>query len=225
MLIWAPSDCVIVITLKRVVFVSMGCSVWASLWPELHLTQTRLQEGYWWHFPWAFKLPGHLQSRWELNHRPRTQLLWKMAFQPLNHHLKFCFSKDTYSVILCFLAAKVPRLKFLFLCNTAPALPCSSGTIKPACAAGAPLGQPWNGCLSIMLVGNQIVSGFLSSAFFFICSKMPSWLPLKLKVDKSAQTSGFLQLSKYWFTSGFCKKWHEILLISKVICGLVTCES
>lgn len=66
---------------------------------------------------------------------------------------------------------------------------------------------------------------FLSSAFVFIFSEMLSWLPLKLEVDKGAPTNSFLQLSKYCFTSGFCKKWHEILLISKVICGLVTCES
>lgn len=72
-----------------------------------------------------------------------------------------------------------------------------SGTIKAACGAGASLGQQWNGCFSIALVGNQIVSGFLSSAFVFICSKMRSSLPLELEVDKSAQTNGFLQLSKH----------------------------
>lgn len=133
-------------------FVSMGRGIWAPSWPELHLTQTRWQEGYWCHFPWAFNLPGHLQSRWELNHRPRAQLLWKMAFQPLNHHSKGRFSRDIYSVILCFLTAKVMRLKFLCLCSPVPSPACcSSGTIKPACGAGAPLGQPWNGCLSVVL--------------------------------------------------------------------------
>lgn len=84
----------------------------------------------------------------------RAQLLWKMAFQPLKHS-KRCFSKGTYSVILHFLAAKLLGLKFPCLCNTVRALPCySTGTITPACGAGAPLGQPWNGCLSIVLVSS-----------------------------------------------------------------------
>lgn len=148
-------------------------------------------------FPQASKLPGHLQSRWELNHRPRALLLWKMSFQPLNHHSKCCFSEDTYSAILHSLMVKVLRLKFLCLCNTVPASPCSSlGTTKPACGAGPPLGQPWNGCLSVCLsclcpVGKQIASGFLSSASIFICSEMLSWLPLKLKVDKTEQMGFF----------------------------------
>lgn len=178
-------------------------------------------------FPRASKVPGHLQSTWELNHRPRAQLLWKMTFQPLNHHLKSCFSKDTCSVILHFLTVNVLRLKFLFLYNTVPASPCCSpDTIKPACGAGAPLGQPWNGFFvhhaCVQWVTKLLLFSFISIHFHLF---RDAKLALKLKVDKTAQTNGFLQFSRYWFTSDFCKKWHEILLISKVISGLVTCES
>lgn len=123
----------------------------------------------------------------------------KTAFQPLNHHSKRCFSMDTYSVILHFLTVKVLRLKFLCLCNIVPAsLCCSPDTIKPTSGAGASLGQPrlvvCPSCLCS--VGNQIASGFLSSASICICSEMLSWLPLKLKVDKTEQMgfSSFLNI-------------------------------
>lgn len=82
------------VILKRVVQVSIGCGAWAHSWWELHLNWTwgaggRTLASF---SPQGPKVSGPMQSKWELNQSPRAQLPWKMAFQLLHSPPKYSFS-------------------------------------------------------------------------------------------------------------------------------------
>lgn len=192
--------------LRRVVWVSVGCGVWAPSWRELHLTWR------WWRVggrtlvsfsPWGPKLHGHVQSRWELNYVQST-----VAFKP---HSKHCFFSWYLMCKPMFLYRQGSQTETFTVCVTQPQslhtalhAPCKWDAELEHLLGNHEQNDVFPLCLWPM--GNQIASGFVSSTFIFICSELLSSQLLKLKVDKRAWTTRFLQLSKYWFTSGFCKK-------------------
>ena len=150
----------ILVILRRVVWVSVGCGAWAPSGRELYLTQRRRRAGGRTLIPfspWGPKLPSHMQSRRELNRSPRAQLPWEMAFQPLNLHSKHCFFSWYILRKPTFLYSQGAQTEIFTACVTQrqllhalPQAPC-----KPGCGAGAPPGQPWaKRCLSIMLVSH-----------------------------------------------------------------------
>lgn len=202
------------VILRRVVWVTVGCGAWAPSQLQLHLTWRRWRVGGRTLVPFlplGPKLHGCMQSRWELNCSPRAQLPWKMTFQPSDLHSKHCFSHVTYSENLCFFTTEVLRLEFSAHVYHST----SSSVMYHRCHVQLDWSQEQllgsheqnSVCPSwLWPTSNHIASGFVSSAFVFICSELLSSQLLKLKVDKRAWTTGFLQLSKYWFTSGFCKK-------------------